>query len=234
MTKVFFLANVERSDSREFEAGGLGPEGRSAVPHCGPSVFRFSGRVTHGLSFVHKVCAPGPIATCQQTERTYILQVVLENTKVPQQQVQVAAFECLVKIAEEYYTLLEPYMSGIGPISWDALKSGDDSVCIAAMEFWNTIADVEIDIQQQQADSGLSEGEQADEAALAGIPKNSHIIKQALPFLLPILLNALTDQESEEVDAADSWTSAMAAGTCLGLCAQVKTERTFLLSSSKA
>ncbi|PHJ22862.1 importin subunit beta [Cystoisospora suis] len=156
-----------------------------------------------------------------QTERTYILQVVLENTKVPQQQVQVAAFECLVKIAEEYYTLLEPYMSGIGPISWDALKSGDDSVCIAAMEFWNTIADVEIDIQQQQADSGLSEGEQADEAALAGIPKNSHIIKQALPFLLPILLNALTDQESEEVDAADSWTSAMAAGTCLGLCAQV-------------
>ncbi|PFH31665.1 HEAT repeat-containing protein [Besnoitia besnoiti] len=149
-----------------------------------------------------------------QTEREYIIQVVLENTKVPHQAVQVSAFECLVKTAEEYYALLEPYMSGIGPISWEALKSGDDSVCIAAMELWNTIADVEIDLQQHEA-----EAENAEDAA--GFPRNCHIIKQALPFLLPILLNTLTKQESEEADAADSWTSAMAAGTCLGLCAQV-------------
>ncbi|CBZ49701.1 hypothetical protein NCLIV_001890 [Neospora caninum Liverpool] len=153
-----------------------------------------------------------------QTEREYIIQVVLENTKVAHQAVQVSAFECLVKIAEEYYSLLEPYMSGIGPLSWEALKSGDDSVCIAAMELWNTIADVEIDIQQQEEDAACL-GADAPEGA--GVPRNSQIIKQALPFLLPILLNTLTQQESEEADAADSWTAAMAAGTCLGLCAQV-------------
>ncbi|KFG59588.1 HEAT repeat-containing protein [Toxoplasma gondii RUB] len=152
-----------------------------------------------------------------QTEREYIIQVVLENTKVAHQAVQVSAFECLVKVAEEYYSMLEPYMSGVGPLSWEALKSGDASVCIAAMELWNTIADVEIDIQQQEEEAAALGADGAESA----VPRNCHIVKQALPFLLPILLNTLTQQDSEETDAADSWTAAMAAGTCLGLCAQV-------------
>merc|ERR1719382_1638597 len=46
-----------------------------------------------------------------------------------------------------------------------------------------------------------------------------NLIQQALQFLVPLLTETLTKQQSEEDD--DTWNLAMAAGTCLGLVAQV-------------
>lgn len=46
----------------------------------------------------------------KQGERNYIMQVVCEATQSPSSEVQVAAFECLVKIMHLYYDWMKFYM----------------------------------------------------------------------------------------------------------------------------
>jgi importin subunit beta-1 len=46
-----------------------------------------------------------------------------------------------------------------------------------------------------------------------------NLIQQALPHLVPLLTVTLTKRQSEDDD--DTWSLAMAAGTCLALVAQV-------------
>lgn len=46
----------------------------------------------------------------RQGERNYIMQVVCEATQSPSSDVQVAAFECLVKIMHLYYEWMKFYM----------------------------------------------------------------------------------------------------------------------------
>jgi len=46
----------------------------------------------------------------RQGERNYIMQVVCEATQSPSSDVQVAAFECLVKIMHLYYDWMKFYM----------------------------------------------------------------------------------------------------------------------------
>ena len=48
--------------------------------------------------------------TCDQGERNYIMQVVCEATQNPNVQVQVGAFECLVRIMSLYYDKMAFYM----------------------------------------------------------------------------------------------------------------------------
>lgn len=45
------------------------------------------------------------------------------------------------------------------------------------------------------------------------------VVQQALPHLVPLLTVTLTKRQSEDDD--DTWSLAMAAGTCLALVAQV-------------
>lgn len=48
--------------------------------------------------------------TSSQGERNYIMQVVCEATQSPSPDVQVSAFECLVKIMHLYYDQMKFYM----------------------------------------------------------------------------------------------------------------------------
>jgi len=121
--------------------------------------------------------------------------------------VQIAAFECLVQIATEYYDFLMPYMNTIGPLTWNTIKSSPEKVAIPAMEFWSTVCDEELFLMEL-----VAAGQAAGRAPL-------NLIQQALQFLVPLLTETLTKQQSEDDD--DTWNLAMAAGTCLGLVAQV-------------
>jgi importin subunit beta-1 len=139
------------------------------------------------------------------TERDFIMTVIMETCRCPgQEAVQIAAFECLVQIATEYYDQLMPYMNTVGPLTWETIKSAPEKVAIPAMEFWSTVCDEELFLKE----SGPTNGRQ---------PLN--LIQQALQYLVPLLDETLTRQQSEEDD--DTWNLAMAAGTCLGLVAQV-------------
>lgn len=141
-------------------------------------------------------------------ERDFIMEVVIEACKFKAAEpVQIAAFECLVQIATEYYDFLLPYMNSLGPLTWETIKTAPEKVSIPAMEFWSTVCDEELDLMDLQA---------------SGRPQQRPLLKvieQAVASLVPILTETLCRQSSEEDD--DTWNLAMAAGTCLGLVAQV-------------
>lgn len=53
---------------------------------------------------------PPPLSLSLQVERHYIMQVTCEATQCKDNQVKVAALQCLVKIVSLYYQYMEPYM----------------------------------------------------------------------------------------------------------------------------
>lgn len=143
-----------------------------------------------------------------EQERNFIMTVVTDTCKtVGSEQVQIAAFECLVQIATWYYDFLLPYMEQVGPMTWETIKSSSEKVAIPAMEFWSTVCDEELDLNYLAA------------AGQAGERRVLNIIQMAIPFLVPLLTETLTRRQSEEDD--DTWNLAMAAGTCMTLVAQV-------------
>ena len=48
-----------------------------------------------------------------ETERNYIMQTVCETTQAERSDIRLAAYECVVSIAETYYDLLAPYMQAL-------------------------------------------------------------------------------------------------------------------------
>lgn len=144
-----------------------------------------------------------------QVERDVIMSVMHDAcmfTAAPE--VQIAAFECLVQIATEYYDFLMPYMNNLGLLTLETIKSAPEKVAIPAMEFWSTICDEELYLMDL-VQSGQP----------AGGRVSLNLIQQALPHLVPLLTVTLTKRQSEDDD--DTWSLAMAAGTCLALVAQV-------------
>mmetsp|Transcript_55137 Transcript_55137/g.102102 ORF Transcript_55137/g.102102 Transcript_55137/m.102102 type:complete len:866 (+) Transcript_55137:475-3072(+) len=143
-------------------------------------------------------------------ERDVIMEVLLATCNTTGQMgadvVQTAAFECLVQVATEYYDHLLKYMNIIGPLTWETIKNSNEKVAIPAMEFWSTVCDEELDLM--------------DNGGQVGQRRSLNLINQALPFLVPLLTECLTRQQSED-DDDNTQNIAMAAGTCLGLVAQV-------------
>ncbi|EFJ08161.1 hypothetical protein SELMODRAFT_185511 [Selaginella moellendorffii] len=141
-------------------------------------------------------------------ERDYIMRVVCEATLSPDSRVRKAAFECLVSIASTYYEKLAPYMKDVFAITSKAVKEDEESVVLQALEFWSSICDIEIELLDEFSTTGDSE------------LSNFHFIRQALPYLVPMLLETLTKQEEGQDQDEDVWNLAMAGGTCLGLVAK--------------
>ena len=58
------------------------------------------------------------------------------------------AFECLVKIAANYYEKLPAYMQDIFTLTHRAAKEDEEDVGKQAVEFWCTICEEELDLQE--------------------------------------------------------------------------------------
>ncbi|KAG0584195.1 hypothetical protein M758_3G191900 [Ceratodon purpureus] len=143
-------------------------------------------------------------------ERDYIMRVVCEATLSPDVRVRQAAFECLVSIGSTYYDKLAPYMQDIFTITSKAVKEDEEPVALQAIEFWSSICDEEIEIQEEYNGDFSGDSE---------VPY-FQFIKQALPALAPMLLETLTKQEEDQDLEEGAWNLAMAGGTCLGLVAR--------------
>jgi hypothetical protein len=82
------------------------------------------------------------------TERDFIMNVVVEACKTPDEAVQAEAFSCLVQIASCYYQTLLSYMPTVAQMSLDAVKNGDavrgEKIAMASLELWSTICDEEL------------------------------------------------------------------------------------------
>ncbi|KAG0481164.1 hypothetical protein HPP92_012022 [Vanilla planifolia] len=144
-----------------------------------------------------------------EMERNYIMKVVCEAAVSAELQIRQAAFECLVSIASMYYEILGPYMETLFTLTANAVKLDEEPVALQAIEFWSTICDEEIQIQDDNEgnDLGSSIG-------------CYHFIKTALPILVPMLLETLQKQEEDQDLDDGAWNLSMAGGTCLGLVAR--------------
>ncbi|XP_031259923.1 importin subunit beta-1 [Pistacia vera] len=143
-------------------------------------------------------------------ERDYIMRVVCEATQSTDLKIRQAAFECLVSISSTYYEKLAPYMQDIYSITAKAVREDEEPVALQAIEFWSSICDEEIDILEEYG---------GDFTGDSDIPC-FYFIKQALPALVPMLLETLLKQEEDQDQDEGAWNIAMAGGTCLGLVAR--------------
>lgn len=143
-------------------------------------------------------------------ERDYIMRVVCETAISPDVKLRLAAFECLVAISSTYYDKLSPYIQDVFNITAKAIREDEEPVALQAVEFWSSICDEEIDILDEYG---------GDFSADSEIPC-FYFIKQALPALIPLLLETLLKQEDDQDQDEGAWNIAMAGGTCLGLVAR--------------
>ncbi|SCV73049.1 BQ2448_6974 [Microbotryum intermedium] len=147
----------------------------------------------------------------REGERNYIMQVVCEATQSPSSDVQVAAFECLVRIMSLYYDYMKHYMErALFGLTVLGMKHVDEQVALQAVEFWSTVCDEEIELALE-AEEAAEYGDQPERGS-------SHFARIALPEVLPVLLQLLLKQEEDATE--DEWNVSMAAGTCLALLAQ--------------
>ncbi|XP_024969666.1 importin subunit beta-1-like isoform X1 [Cynara cardunculus var. scolymus] len=144
-------------------------------------------------------------------ERDYIMRVVCEATLSPEVKIRQAAFECLVSISSSYYEKLAPYMQDIFNITAKAVREDEEPVALQAIEFWSSICDEEIDVLEEYGGDFTT--------AVSDVPC-FYFIKQALPALVPMLLETLLKQEEDQDQDEGAWNLAMAGGTCLGLVAR--------------
>ncbi|CAH9111097.1 unnamed protein product [Cuscuta europaea] len=143
-------------------------------------------------------------------ERDFIMRVVCEATLSPDLKIRQAAFECLVSISSTYYEKLAPYIQDIFNITAKAVREDEEPVALQAIEFWSSICDEEIDILEEY---GSEFSGDSDTSCF-------YFIKQALPALVPMLLETLLKQEEDQDQDEGAWNLAMAGGTCLGLVAR--------------
>jgi importin subunit beta-1 len=160
-------------------------------------------------------------------ERGYIMQVVCQATVAADPRLRHAAFSCLHEIAANYYGHLPPYMGDVFNITVKAIRTDEEDVALQAVEFWSTLCDYELDLEEEARERAEAEGADANNNSGGG-EVNHRFIAAACDHLAPVLLEQLTKQDEASLDSLQdegAWNLAMAAGTCLGLVARVAGDR---------
>ncbi|KAI9314920.1 armadillo-type protein [Dichotomocladium elegans] len=147
----------------------------------------------------------------REGERNFIMQVVCEATQSESSELQVAAFECLVRIMQLYYDKMHYYVEkALFGLTIAGMNHTDEKVALQAIEFWSTVCDEEMELKEEIYET-VEAGEQPERNLY-------NFAELALQDVLPVLLWLLTKQEDDEDE--DEWNVSMAAATCLSLFAQ--------------
>lgn len=144
-------------------------------------------------------------------ERNYIMQVVCEATQASDNTVQQGAYGCLNRIMGLYYDKMSFYMErALFGLTVQGMKNADEDVAKLAIEFWCTVCEEEISIEDDNANAT------ADGAA----PRPFYnFVNIATQEVVPVLLTLLTRQDEDS--AEDEYNVPRAAYQCLQLWAQV-------------
>lgn len=88
-------------------------------------------------------------------ERNYIMQVVCEATQAEDSRIQQGAFGCLNRIMALYYDNMRFYMEkALFGLTILGMKADDEDVAKLAVEFWSTVCEEEIAIEDDNAQVG--------------------------------------------------------------------------------
>jgi len=160
-------------------------------------------------------------------ERNYIMQVICEATQADDSQIQQGAFGCLNRIMGLYYEHMRFYMEkALFGLTILGMKSTDEDVAKLAVEFWSTVCEEEIGIEDDNAQVCTSLISAGDARSL--IFAQVEDSEQMRPFynfsrvatneVVPVLLGLLTKQDEDAAD--DEYNISRAAYQCLQLYAQ--------------
>ena len=142
-------------------------------------------------------------------ERNYIMQVVCEATQADDSRIQQGAFGCLNRIMALYYENMRFYMEkALFGLTILGMKSSDEDVAKLAVEFWSTVCEEEIAIEDDNAQVESSEQ----------VRPFYNFSRVATNEVVPVLLSLLTKQDEDAAD--DEYNISRAAYQCLQLYAQ--------------
>ena len=142
-------------------------------------------------------------------ERNYIMQVVCEATQADDSRIQQGAFGCLNRIMGLYYDNMRFYMEkALFGLTILGMKSEDEDVAKLAVEFWSTVCEEEISIEDDNATV-----ESADQ-----MRPFYNFARVAANEVVPVLLQLLTKQDEDATD--DEYNLSRAAYQCLQLYSQ--------------
>ena len=144
------------------------------------------------------------------SERDFIMQMVCTGAVDADEEMKNESMGCLGDIAELYYEHLPSYMTAIFQITVAAIQNGtaDDDAAMFALGFWICVAEHELEVQREMEDAA------ADGVPYSGGEVTHSFMTQVQGSLLPILLQCLMQQESEE---DDEWNVPAAAASLLEL-----------------
>lgn len=142
-------------------------------------------------------------------ERNYIMQVVCEATQAEDSRIQQGAFGCLNRIMALYYDTMRFYMEkALFGLTILGMKSDDEDVAKLAVEFWSTVCEEEIAIEDDNANADSSEQ----------MRPFYNFSRVATNEVVPVLLALLTKQDEDATD--DEYNISRAAYQCLQLYSQ--------------
>jgi importin subunit beta-1 len=142
-------------------------------------------------------------------ERNYIMQVVCEATQADDSRIQQGAFGCLNRIMALYYENMRFYMEkALFGLTILGMRSEDEDVAKLAVEFWSTVCEEEIAIEDDNAQVETSEQ----------MRPFYNFARVATNEVVPVLLSLLTKQDEDAAD--DEYNISRAAYQCLQLYAQ--------------
>lgn len=144
-------------------------------------------------------------------ERNYIMQVVCEATQANDTRIQAGSFGCLNRIMGLYYDKMKFYMErALYGLTVIGMKNEDEDVSKLAVEFWCTVCEEEIAIE----DDNLA----AREDGQADARPHFNFARVASNEVVPTLLFLLTKQDEDATD--EEYNVSRAAYQCLQLFAQ--------------
>lgn len=114
-----------------------------------------------------------------QPERDYLISAVCACASHPESSLQLLGLQVLCDIAQFYYDLIGPNLPELWQVTSLMIREGEERAAILAVEFWNTLADIE-----KMGDGG-----------------RGYLVK-ATPTLLTLLLSATIrfgNQDEEEL-----------------------------------
>lgn len=138
-------------------------------------------------------------------ERNAIMQTICEATRSNDPRVRAVAYDGIVQIAVNYYDKLQDYMTTLYELTTNTIRTDEEDVAKAAIEFWTSLCEVEQDLIDEEAI--LQQQNMPPERPCM------RYVAAALQHLAPILTETLTKQQ-EDIDE-DSFTLQMAGQLCL-------------------
>ncbi|KAF2756966.1 ARM repeat-containing protein [Pseudovirgaria hyperparasitica] len=141
-------------------------------------------------------------------ERNFIMQVVCEATQASDARVQAASYGCLNRIMGMYYDKMRLYMEkALFGLTIMGMKNDDEDVAKLAIEFWCTVCEEEIAIEDDNA--------QAQSEGSTELRAYFNFARVATHEIVPVLLELLAKQDEDATD--DEYNTARAAYQCLQL-----------------